>query len=198
MSKRFKLISLSASEFSVSRCCVPIVRKNLEQMGNRVSVTDIRDLSPVWTNNRGVENYPQPYLDLFEETRCSDGVIFFVPIYCYTASGPAKIVSEILGGQGGVLTRKPVSFIVASGTMRSHLAIRDIMTSMSFEQETFCFPRHVGLTGDDIDSSGKLNLEIKLRLWSMIEEFDLYTGHISSMNREISAKKETTKALESI
>jgi NAD(P)H-dependent FMN reductase len=166
-----EILSLSASTVSVSRSCVPAVQHSLTALGHASNVTDIRDLPPVWSSNIKVPDLPDPYTQLFNRVQAADGVIFCLPIYCYAASGAAKTVSEILGGHGGALTRKPVAFVVASGTMRSHLAVRDLMSSMAFEQFSYCYPRHVGVQSEDLLADGSPSRLLVDRINEISKEF---------------------------
>ncbi len=174
-----EILSLSASETSVSRACVRPLQQALARNNLDSHVTDIRDLPPVWSSNIKVPHLPAPYTDLFERVKAAVGVIFCVPVYCYTASGAAKTISEIVGGQGGALTHKPVAFLVASGTSRSHLAIRDLMSSMAFEQQSYCFPKHVSVQGDAIDADGKATAETEARIADMVEGFAQFSTALS-------------------
>ena len=174
-----EILSLSASETSVSRACVRPLQRALARNNLESHVTDIRSLPPVWSSNVKVPNLPNEYTHLCERVRKAIGVIFCVPVYCYTASGAAKTISEIIGGQGGALTQKPVAFLVASGTIRSHLAIRDLMSSMAFEQQSYCFPKHVSVQGDALGQDGEVTAEAEARIVEMAEGF----AHFSSALR---------------
>ena len=147
MLTKIHIISTSASENSVSRNCVSTLIDSLASNDVVVTQTDIRNLQPVWVDDRDLEEYPQEYQDLFKTIKESHAVIFTLPIYNYTVSSPAKAVSEIIGD---ALEKKPVGFLAAAGSMRSHLAIADFMKSMMFEQETLCFPNYVMVTKNDL------------------------------------------------
>ena len=94
-------------------------------------------------------------------------MILVFPIHCYTMSGPAKTITEIMGD---ALTRKPVAMVSAAGSPRSHLAVRDLMASMMFEQESICFPRTVQASEDMLRKSSP-NKELHQRLTTLGTEF---------------------------
>src|SRR5262245_43787893 len=164
---RITILSLSASEPSVGRQCIPTLEAALKGAGASPEVRDIRDLPPVWVDKREVSEYPQGYADLYAQVEASDGVILVLPIHCYTMSGPAKTITEIMGD---ALTRKPVAVVSAAGSPRSHLAVRDLMASMMFEQETICFPGTVQAT-EDMLRKGSPNKELRERLTTLGTEF---------------------------
>jgi NAD(P)H-dependent FMN reductase len=165
---RFTILSLSASETSVGRSCIPLLRGILIEDGHQVGVVDLRDLPPVWVDDRGLPNYPQGYRELDYRLRASDGVWLVHPIYCWSASSAAKAVTEIIGG---ALERMPVAFLVAAGSIRSHLAVRDLMASMAFEQQTICFPKHVVVTKGDLNANGVPGPELEQRIQEVAQEF---------------------------
>lgn len=164
---RILIVSLSASEPSVGRHCVPTLEAALTKAGAAVTLRDIRELPPVWVDKRNLEEFPPAYVDLNAEVEASDGVLLVVPIHCYTMSGPAKSVTEIIGD---ALALKPVAIVTAAGSHRSHLAIRDLMASMMFEQETICFPGTVQAT-EEMFKKDKPNKELKKRLTILATKF---------------------------
>jgi NAD(P)H-dependent FMN reductase len=143
----FHIISCSASAVSVSRTCAHHLKTELSSREHTVDFTDIRDLPPVWVDNRDISDYPSEYSTLFASVQKSDGVIFAWPVYNYTISSGAKALSEIVGK---ALTDKPTGFLIAGGSGKSYLASGDFMTSMIFEQRTRIFPHTVFATKSDI------------------------------------------------
>ncbi|MDW8244618.1 MAG: NAD(P)H-dependent oxidoreductase [Thermogemmata sp.] len=172
---RILILSLSASEPSIGRRCVPTLKAALSEVGASVTLWDIRDLPPVWVDKRKLDEFPTVYLNLYHEVKMSDGVILVVPIHCYTMSGPAKSVTEIIGE---ALTLKPVAFVTAAGSIRSHLAIRDLMNSMMFEQETICYPGTVQAVEEMIEM-GHPNPELRERLNALAKKFVAFVVALS-------------------
>lgn len=166
------ILSLSASEPSVSRLAALEFRKLLEAISLQVSFIDIRTLPPIWVDKRDLEELPPEYVQLAKLTEAAAGVVMFFPIHCYSMSGAAKSITEVIGD---ALTRKPVAVVSAAGSMRSHLAVRDLMASMMFEQETICFPKTVQLTESDLSKAKKLNAAIRKRLKTLASEFVDFT-----------------------
>jgi NAD(P)H-dependent FMN reductase len=167
----FQLISTSASQNSQSRRCLPDVMNKLSQAGIKHDLTDIRDLPPVWVNNRELQEYPLAYRNLYNKIENSDAVIFLGPVYNYTFSSGLKAISEIIGD---ALERKPVMFILAAGAVRSHLVVSDIVKSMTFEQSTICFPDNLLITELDLDDY-KLTDDFSKRLVSTLDNFILFS-----------------------
>lgn len=172
VSPRILILSLSASEPSVGRQCLPILDTALYKAGATVTLCDIRTLPPVWVDKRNLEAFPAAYSDLYKEVESSDGVVLIVPIHCYTASGAAKSVTEIIGD---ALSRKPVAIVTAAGSHRSHLAARDLVASMMFEQETICYPGTVQAT-EDLLVDCSPNKELHDRLTTLGTEFVLFVA----------------------
>jgi NAD(P)H-dependent FMN reductase len=143
------ILSLSASEQSVGRICAHALKSELLTKGYHVDLFDIRSLPPVWVDNRGLAALPAGYAAIDTAIRKSHGVVLVHPIYCYTASSPAKAITEIFGD---ALEKMPVGMIVSAGSVRSHLAVGHLMMSMMFEQGTVCFPKAVMATKDDLDN----------------------------------------------
>lgn len=165
------ILSLSANPESLSRRAAAEFQRLLEAAKVETDLIDIRSLPPIWVDGRDLAQYPEEYTKLNETATAASGIVIFMPIYCYTVSSPAKTISEVIGG---ALTRKPVAFVTAAGSLRSHLAVRDLMASMSFEQETICFPKTVQVTSEDFSPDKKLNKSAQDRLSTLAAEFPAF------------------------
>ncbi len=164
---KLSIVSLSASEQSVGRVCTHALKSCWRSTGHDVDLFDIRSLPPVWVDNRGLAALPPEYSAVDAALRKSDGVVLVHPIYCYTASSPAKAFTEIFGN---AFEKMPVGMVVAAGSIRSHLAVGDLMLSMMFENGTVCFPKSVMATKDDLDD-GTPRPELAARLRGFGEDF---------------------------
>ena len=166
------VLSLSASEPSVGRYCLPTIEDALRIAGAYPITFDIRELPPIWVDKRELQEFPSAYVSLYSAVQEADGVILIVPVHCYTSSGAAKAVTEVIGD---ALTRKPVGIITAAGSHRSHLAARDLMASMMFEQETLCYPGTVQAT-DAMLKGTEPDAELQRRLVKFCSKFVAYTS----------------------
>ena len=161
------VLMLSASEPSVGRLCVPTLQLALHEAGATSAAWDIRSLPPVWVDKRELDAFPPAYGELAEAIEASDGVILVVPIHCYSVSGSAKTVTEIVAD---ALTLKPVAIVTAAGSMHSLLATRDLMTSLMLNQETICYPGTVQATEEMIQAK-RPNKELRGRLVDLATHF---------------------------
>lgn len=161
----YVVLICSVNEPSSGRRYVPIVEAALQRGGGDVVVHDVRNMEPFWMGPGGVSRAPSGYATIASDIRNAQGVVMILPIYCYTTSSVAKCLSEILN-EG--LTFKPVIFIVSAGTDRSYLAIRDLMSSLVFEQNTLCYPR---IVFDSTGGSSEILPQNKIRCETLIGEF---------------------------
>jgi NAD(P)H-dependent FMN reductase len=145
---KLSILSLSASETSVSRVCAHALKDLWADGGQSVDLIDICSLPPRWVNNEELPRLPPEYAAVDAELRSSDGIVLAHPVYCYTASSPTKAITEIFGN---AFENMPVGFIASAGSIRSHLAVGNLMLSMIFEQSTLCFPKSVLATREDLD-----------------------------------------------
>lgn len=164
------ILSLSSSEVSVGRVCAQYAKDFLSAAKHEVELLDVRSLAPVWVDNKGLSELPPRYRVVESILQRSDAVILAHPIYCYSASSPAKAITELFGS---TLENMPVAIIAAAGSIRSHLAVGDLMLSMMFEQSTLCFPKFVMATKDDLDGH-KPSPELAGRMHAFGEEFVKY------------------------
>ena len=80
MSKKIHIISASASEESRSRKCIPHLTEFLQQKNVEVSLSDIRDFTPMWIDDRDLEEFPKEYQELYATI---EKVVFQSVTHCY-------------------------------------------------------------------------------------------------------------------
>ena len=131
------IVSTSLNADSKSRALAEVVAGALQRQGISADLSDLRALPPALCDGRPLGEYPEEYGNLWERLEAADGVIIAMPIYCYSTSGPAKNFVDIVGSS---LTEKPVAVISAAGSMRSFLAVRDLMSTLMFEFGSFLLP----------------------------------------------------------
>ena len=146
---------------------MPTIVKALEEKGASVTVHHLKDFTPVWVDSRDLEAFPPEYKKLFDEVSLANGIFFVTPIYNYTVSSPTKALSEIIGD---ALEKKPVAIVTSAGTIRSHLATRDLMASMIYEQKTICYSNTVQVVEEMIEN-GTPNTDTTKRLTGLAHEF---------------------------
>lgn len=171
------IISCSLSETSQSRRAVPALTRAFNAEGAATELIDMRALPPTWVNDRPLNDYPAIYQEAAHSVAKADGVVFLVPVYGYEAGSPAKVMTEILGAS---LADKPVAFITASGSPRSHLALRGLMTSLMFENSCIVFPDSVQIT-PDLPAAAK-NL-IPKRIMGLARNFTRFTRCLQSYSQ---------------
>lgn len=126
---------------------------------------DVRNLKSFWMGPGCLSIAPPEYKQVAEDIRRSAGVIMIVPIYCYTASSVAKCLTEVFNEH---LAFKPMAFIVSAGTDKSYLALRDLIASVTFEQNTICYPK---IHFETSNATTELTLENKTRCAQLITNF---------------------------
>jgi NAD(P)H-dependent FMN reductase/catechol 2,3-dioxygenase-like lactoylglutathione lyase family enzyme len=162
------VISCSTSSFSRSRLLADQAVKVLHDAKEDVEFFDVRGLPSEWANSRALGDYPSDYSSLYAKIAAADGVVFCFPVYNYTASSSAKAITEILGD---AFEGKPVCMLAASGSLRSHLAVHDLMRNLMLEVDALCFPRFVLATKDEVPDHGSLPEELLGRVQEVTTEF---------------------------
>lgn len=168
---KIHVISTSASEESKSRQCLPFLINSLKKIGVKITQSDIRDFTPIWVDDKELKEIPKEYYKLYSTVKKVDGVILAFPVYNYTISSAAKAISEIIAD---ALEDKPVGFLVAAGSIRSHLVVAEFMKSMMFEQNTLCYPKFVMVTKEDLIDN-KLSQELTKRIEEFAQGFAQFT-----------------------
>jgi NAD(P)H-dependent FMN reductase len=163
-------ISLSASNLSTSRKSLEFIQ-SIKTDDVTLSYYDIRDLPPMWMDQRPINEFPDAYQVLFNSVKNSSGIIFFVPIYNYTISSTAKFIIEVLGDS---MKGKPVAVIYSSGSSKGFLSIADFIKSLILEQRIYLFPTMVNINKVHIQGEGEFNDEIRRRILDFFTDFKTF------------------------
>jgi NAD(P)H-dependent FMN reductase len=158
------IVSTSLSPHSRSRALAVEVARELRQRGCDLHFYDARSL-PSWLC-RDDDDIPEEYSEVKREIAEMDAVIIAFPVYLFAPSGAAKNFIDIVGE---ALIKKPLGFLCASGSLRSYLSIRDVMSSLIFEFEAYIYPKFIHL-----DEQAKLN-EISGRIPEFCDGFEVFS-----------------------
>lgn len=137
---RFELVSTSANPESTSRELLLELAAALGALGAGYHVTDAASFP---LSLAGVGEPATQYGELIDRIRLADGVVFAFGIHGYSAPGLTKNVVDIIGSS---LAAKPVAFVTAAGSIRSHLAPSTLAVSIVQENGSFWFPPTVQVT----------------------------------------------------
>lgn len=147
---RIHLLSTSLRQASQSRETLESVGDTLRQLGAGVGITDLRTMPPVLCDGRDLADYPAPYGSLAAALASADGVVIGMPVHSYSFSGPCKNLLDIVGAG---LANRPVGVVSAAGSLRSHLAVRDLLNVLWFDHQALLYPRTVQIVPDPLDQS---------------------------------------------
>lgn len=163
MNTTIHLISTSLRPASTSRKLIETIEAALVDLGARVTVTDLRNLPPVFCDGGELCEYPPEYQQLAADLRAADGTVLAVPVHLYGPSGASKVLMDVVGD---ALADAPVGVVTAAGSSRSHLAAVPLITSLMFDCQSFVFP----LTVQAIDGESDME-EITMRVKSFAVGF---------------------------
>lgn len=169
---RFELVSTSANPESTSRELLLEVAAALGLLGADYHVTNAAAF-PV--SLAGVGEPASEYVELADRVRAADGVVFAFGIHGYSAPGLTKNLVDIIGSSLGA---KPVAFVTAAGSIRSHLAPCDLAVSIVQENGSFWFPTTVQVTSHAASESPEAREERLRRVDDLASGFVRFTASL--------------------
>jgi NAD(P)H-dependent FMN reductase len=169
---RFELVSTSANPESTSRELLHELAAALGVLGAGYHVTDAASFP---LSLAGVGEPAIEYVELIDRIRGADGVAFAFGIHGYSTPGLTKNLVDVIGS---ALVAKPVAFVTAAGSIRSHLAPSDLAVSIVQENGSFWFPTTVQVTSRVASESPEERAERLRRIEDLASGFVRFTASL--------------------
>lgn len=169
---QFELVSTSANPESTSRELLLELAAALAVLGAGYHVTDAASFP---LSLAGVGQPEPEYGELVDRIRAADGAVFAFGIHGYSTPGLTKNLVDIIGSS---LVAKPVAFVTAAGSIRSHLAASDLAVSIVQENGSFWFPTTVQVTSRAASESSEERAERLRRVDDLASGFVRFTASL--------------------
>jgi NAD(P)H-dependent FMN reductase len=148
--KKIILISSSLSPDSLSRGLIKEQSRSLQSHGFQAEVVDLKEVVLPFCDGRALEDYPEEVQAIFSRIEKADGLVFGMPVYCYSLSGVLKNFIDLFAKS---MWKKPFGICVSAGTKLSYLASGDLIKILSFESSAiFLSPTVLADHGDRLQT----------------------------------------------
>jgi len=124
------LIQGSLNPTSRTSIVVDAFAKELRKRNIDHEIIDLRSLNMELCDGRTLKEYPQDLQDAYEKISQAKIIIFGMPVYCFSVSGPLKNFIDIVSKS---MIDKIAAVLCNAGGARSYLAAGDLMKILSFE-----------------------------------------------------------------
>ena len=160
------LVSSSLNPQSRSAILIHQAAKVLQSQGWDSEVIDLREVLLPFCDGRKLEEYPQDLIPLQKKLLAAKGLVFGVPVYCYSLSGGLKNFIDLFSRS---CAEKPFGVCAAAGSPWSYLAIADLFRIMNFESKAIGIQPTVMATPQDFTEDQISNPELEARLETMVQ-----------------------------
>lgn len=127
-----KIIFISGSLASNSKSFL-LLKKTVEiakERGIETEFIDLKELNMLFCDGRAFDLYPKEFHAIFDQIQKADFIVFGMPIYCYSVSGPLKNFIDIFSG---AFKNKRFGICASAGSRRSYLATADLIKILGYE-----------------------------------------------------------------
>lgn len=131
--KKITIISSSLNPSSMSYFGAKKIEEIAKNKSLEVQFIDLRDYDMPLCDARKFDQYPEKLQSIAPILQASDAIIFTMPVYCYSVSGPLKNFLDIFAKD--YLYRKRFGILEQAGTKLSYLAAADLHKILAFESE---------------------------------------------------------------
>lgn len=163
--KKIILISGSLSQKSLSASLIHESIKILKKHKYSTELIDLRSEDMPFCDGRKLEEYPARIREIYSLIQESDALIFGMPVYCYSVSGPLKNFIDIFSQ---AFEKIPFGVCSAAGTKLSYLATADLMKILSYESKCVMVQPTVMADGKDFDKGVLVSKEVIKKIEDMI------------------------------
>jgi NAD(P)H-dependent FMN reductase len=167
-----ELLSTSTSPASVSRRLLAAFQSALELQGATTRFTDTENLPPAFPGSGPV---PTEYDELAERIARAHGVAIAYGVHGYSFPGATKSVVDLLGE---AFASKPVVFLTAAGSIRSHLVVGQLAQSLVLEHGSIWYPATIQVTVESLEED-----ETSVRLESLAAGYIDFVSKLAAVDR---------------
>ena len=141
-------------------------KKRLEAKGAKVTLLDLREEKLEWCNGSNADQYSAETQEHEELIKSADGIIFGMPVYCYSVSGVLKNFIDL---HSRALDYKVAGILATAGGEKSYIASADLIKILSYECHTLTVQPTVYSWSGDYDGEKITNGKVLEKLDKMIE-----------------------------
>lgn len=183
------------SEVSTNRMLLQFMQKHFQKEAE-IHLYEIKDLPPFSESDEEEKDLPEKVLELTQEIKNADGVIFATPEYDHAIPAVLKSALEWISYTNQALTDKPTLIVGASlgmlGSSRAQAHLRQILDSPELAARVMPSSEFLlGKSQNAFDRIGNLIYEDKVfELDEIFREFLLFTNiTVKLLEKKIGIKK---------
>lgn len=126
----FLLIQGSLNPNSRTAIVVKKAADDLSKLGKKVEIIDLREIAMPFCDGRDDEDYDPETRKIFKKIAEAEAIIFGMPVYCYSISGPLKNFIDL---HAKAMKNKKAGILCNAGGHKSYLAAADLSKVLAFE-----------------------------------------------------------------
>jgi NAD(P)H-dependent FMN reductase len=152
-----KIITIQGSMNPHSRTNIVVqeFQKKLEEKKYPFESIDLREIQMDFCDGRKLEEYDKTVQSAYEKISKADILVFGMPVYCYSISGPLKNFIDITSD---AMKNKQAGIICNAGSPFAYLAAAELQKILSFEAHVVTFQPVIKTSKADF-TDGKLTGE---------------------------------------
>jgi len=164
---RILLIQGSLSSESKTAVLIRAAADSLQRRHVAHEILDLRSLQLEFCDGRPLEAYNADMQAACRKVEAAQGLIFGMPVYCFSVSGALKNFIDI---SSGGMENKTAAILCNAGGNRSYMAIADLSKILAFESRVVTVQPSVYTSSEDYDDSGNLiNDSVRKRIEVMLD-----------------------------
>ena len=164
--KKILFIQGSLAPHSKSFLLLKIAMASAEVRGFDTELLDLRKIEMPFCDGRKLDEYPQDLKTIYDKIQSADYLVFGMPIYCYSISGPLKNFIDIFSHS---FDRKRFGICAAAGSRMSYLATADLIKILAYESKATGVQPMVLTDYHDYDGDKVVDEKIPGRIDEMLD-----------------------------
>ena len=138
----------------------------LARRGREHDWLDLRDLTMEFCDGRALKEYHPDLQEAYRRIEKASGLIFGMPVYCFSVSGPLKNFIDITAV---AMENKVAGIICNAGGKASYMALGDLARILAFESRVLTVQPAVYTCYEDFEDNRLANDTIRQRVDSLVE-----------------------------
>ncbi len=164
--KKILFIQGSLAQNSKSFLLLKMAMISAESKGFESELLDLRHIDMPFCDGRKLPEYSQDLQAIYDKIQAATYVVFGMPVYCYSISGPLKNFIDIFSH---AFENKRFGICAAAGSRMSYLATADLIKILAYESKATGVQPMVLTDYHDYDGDRVVDEKIPSRIDDMLD-----------------------------
>lgn len=168
------LIQGSLNKESRTASLIQHAADEIKRTGLKVEILDLRNIQMEFCDGRPLKEYHPDVQQAHQIIKEADALVFGMPVYCYSVSGPLKNFIDITSG---AMEKKIAGILCTAGGNRSYMSSADLSNILAYESHVTTIQPIVYSSSEDYKDQTLTGNKVKSKIKGLVDHL---TQHLKN------------------